>query len=267
MNKKAKKILLNAYWSNGGWKNGIISEDDHAYAIKQGAMFQPNQFSHDETIENIKQLCTDINLVQVTSAFLSSLSTRNLEYRSALGSYIYGNSIVKHDYTDKTYCNICGFNELKYNGYERTWDIYNFERFKWGGLRHTHSSYAMFDLFEFNKLPKLIPTKEDIDIFKNLIKSAQDMQWGGPRDLEKSILSLLPSNKAEREVLLGILGICGILETSENKGFLYDFKPIYHRDPPSVGRANDWEYPVSWWKASDRVNEDALYRVFGNYLC
>ena len=23
---------------------------------------------------------------------------------------------------------------------------------------------------------------------------------------------------------------------------------------------------LSWWKASDGVNEDALYRVFGNYL-
>ncbi len=266
MDNKAKNILLKAYWGSGGWKDGIISEDDRMYAMQQGAMFAPSQYSHDETIENTRRLCIEIDLNHVVSAFLYSLSTRALEYRSALGSYIYSRSIPDHRCTDKTYCNICGFNELENNSLKRTWDVYNFERYKWGGVRHDHLSYAMFDLIQFKKLPLVTPSDKDIELFKEIIKIAKDIQSGGPRDFEKMISSIIPSNKAEREMILSILGICSILETPEHKGFLDKFVPMFYRDPPAVGKANDWHYPISWWKAHNGVNESALNEVFGNFL-
>lgn len=266
MDRRARKILLDTYWGSGGWKKGDIVEEEHNYAITHGVMFRPVSFSHAETLMSIRELCNEIKLKQVTSAFLFSLSTRKLEYRSALGSYIYGNSIPVHQSDDKNYCNICGYSELEYHEYHRTWDVYNFERIKWGGVRHDHSSYAMFDLIEFKKLPEVEPTGDDIKILKKIIEIAKLLENGGPRELEKAISSEFLSNKSEREMMLGILGICGILQTSNNQGYLYMFTNLYHRDPPPKGRANDWDYPISWWRAENGVNEEALQQIFGDYL-
>lgn len=266
MDSKARKILLKAYWDSTGWKNGKVSDEDYEYAVMHGSMFRPVEFSHKQTLENIKKVCNDIKPTQVASAFLYSLSTRALEYRSALGSYIYAKSIPDYESTSKSYCQICGYEELEFYEYQRTWDVFNFERIKWGGVRHDHSSYAMFDLFQFQKLPRVSPANEDIEIFNKIISAAKELANGGPRDLEKAISSFIPSNKAEREKLLGILGICSIFQTQESKGYLDHFTPLYHRDPPPVGRSNDWDYPVSWWKAQNGIDETALYEVFGDYI-
>ena len=56
------KILLDTYWSSDGWK-----------------------------------LDCQIPKEDISNAFLYSLSTRKLEYRSALGSYWYAISIPKHE--------------------------------------------------------------------------------------------------------------------------------------------------------------------------
>lgn len=266
MDKKARKILLDTYWGSGGWRKGDISEEDHEYAIAHGVMFKPIFMSHSETLKSIKELNERIKLTQVAAAFLYSLSTRRLEYRSALGSYIYANSIPEHQSTDKTYCNICGYSEVEYNEFRRTWDVYNFERVKWGGVRHDHSSYAIFDLIEFEKLPAVEPAEEDIRIFKRIVQVIRSLENGGPRDIEKAISKEIPSNKAEREILLGILGICGIMEAPNHQGYLNDFTPLYHRDAPPIGRANDWHYPISWWKAKNGINEEALYKTFKDFI-
>ena len=266
MDKKAIKILLSTYWDSGGWKNGEISEEDQKYAIEQGVMFKPINYSHEETLESIRSLICNIKINNAAAAFLYSLSTRNLEYRSILGSYIYGKSIPDHKCTDKNYCNICGYNNLEYHEHNRTLDVFNFERFKWGGVRHDSASYALLDLVEFKKLLSVTPSADDIKIFNRIIEVAKSLSHGGPRELEKAISLELPSNKSEREILIGILGLCGILQTEKHQGYLNTFTSKYHRDPPPVGKANDWAYPVSWWKAQNGINEDALKVVFGDYL-
>ena len=72
-------------------------------------------------------------------------------------------------------------------------------------------------------------------------------------------LRVLKGNKAEREVLLDILGVCGVLE-SEHTGYLTSFVPCSSRELPSH-RFVERSYPVCWWRGSDGVNEIAVQAV------
>ena len=84
------KILLKAYWSSEGWENGSVSVDDFLIAKKEGYMFDyPKYISHDEAVKKLIDLVKKVDKNDVSNAFLYSLSTRKLEYRSILGSYYY----------------------------------------------------------------------------------------------------------------------------------------------------------------------------------
>ena len=90
MDKRAKKILFNTYWSKNGWKENTEqypSSEDFIYAKEKGLMFDPFSISHDDCVKKIVQLGKTITTDQVAKAFLSSLSTRRLDWRSAIASY------------------------------------------------------------------------------------------------------------------------------------------------------------------------------------
>lgn len=57
MDKKAKKILMNTFWSSG-WKQerGPFSGEDFEYAKSKGLMFDPITITHDEMINRLHEL-------------------------------------------------------------------------------------------------------------------------------------------------------------------------------------------------------------------
>jgi hypothetical protein len=86
MDAKAKKILFATYWKSG-WidaKDRKLSADDFEYAKSQGLMFDPFSIDHDACIQEIRRLVGEISLEQVAAGFLSSLSSRRLDWRSAI---------------------------------------------------------------------------------------------------------------------------------------------------------------------------------------
>ena len=90
MDKKAKKILFQTYWSSKGWKmdeERQTSPEDFAYAKEKGVMFDPITISHDECVKRLVELAKSVSMEQVAKGFLCSLSTRRLDWRSAVSSY------------------------------------------------------------------------------------------------------------------------------------------------------------------------------------
>ena len=89
-------------------------------------------------------------------AFLCNLSSRALHLRSFVSSYYLAKKITFHNFTgdrNKTYCEEC----YKYyiigdDFYLKDKNVYNFEKFKWGGVKLDHLSYIYFDLCEFKKI-------------------------------------------------------------------------------------------------------------------
>ena len=266
------KLLFDSFWSSLGWSENEISDETFQICKSQGYMFDPpSVISHDEYMKRIVDVVHRIKPKDVAGAFLYSLSTRSLEYRSVLGSYWYAVAIPEHQFlNDKKYycCPVCDWYRWDEEDQKRHegLNVLNFERHKWGGVRHTCGQYALFDLEQFLLLPKVIPTEEDIRLFRSILDCVTEMSPNKKvGELQKIITAkkILKSNKSEIQILLNILGICGILSSPDNPCYIDRFVEINGRDP--VESKNDYAYPTNRWHASDGINMDRLHIVFNGY--
>ena len=147
---------------------------------------------------------------------------------------------------------------------EDSYNVFNFERYKWGGVRHTQPEYALFDLEQFILLPKVEPTEEDWHILKSILCCINELPSNKKAGALRELITkkkLLKSNKSEVEVLLNILGICGILSSTDAPCYCDNFTDVWHRAPKE--HTNDYEYPVNWWHVSDGINNERFQKVFG----
>lgn len=274
MDKKAKTILMKTYWSGSGWKDEYtITSKDFAYAKEKGLMFDTVSITHDECVKQIKAIVEKITPQQIVKAFISSLSSRRLEWRSGISSYYIAQMLPKHVYTPaisgKSYengkvvytsstCSIC--RDLKYGviGKEEYKDvdvnILNFERIKWGGVRHGELIYILFDLQQFIKEEIPEPTDIDIQILKDIlqvmISSADDDHPSILCNRLKDIPNF-KSNKNERSMLVEILACIGILKPK-----------TYER---KIQGKNDWTF-VEYWRGEDGYDQEVVNEYFGEYL-
>ena len=263
------KILYDTFWSSKGWKDGSISDEDFLKAKKARYMFDyPKTISHAETLGELQKVLNQINPAYIANAFIYSLSSRKLEYRSALGSYWYAASIPNHIPDYSNLCHICnwgGWNAIP-NEYEKNYglNILNYERYKWGGVRHTDLKYALFDLEQFLLLPLQTVTSDDLILLFDILHCINELK---PHNKARKYCDLLvkkkilKANRTEISVLLDILGICGILSNDEFPCYDVKFVDSYYRSPPE--HTNDFDYPLNRWKATDGVNKIRFEKVFG----
>lgn len=264
MDKKAKKILMNTFWSGKGWKDYRTIEFsgvDFEYAKSKGLMFDPISMHHDECIERLKQVSGRITKQEVAAAFLSSLSTRELYLRSAIISWIFAQELQSHIFspyievngnTHMSYlCGMCNKTNMSCSeSYENEdLNVLNFERIKWGGIRINHVLYCLFDLEQFAKLEKMVPTSEDYKILKEILKKVKTIAPNdGPRQLEESLKDVFKSNKNERDVVIEILACIGVLKPESN-------------NRPTRGGKNDWHFAENW-RGEDSYNQEAVKFYF-----
>lgn len=274
MDKKAKNILFKTYWKNG-WiddNERQINAAEFEYAKSKGLMFEPFTISHDECLDKIFEILPTISIDKVATAFLSSLSNRRLDWRSSLASYFIAKQLVPHPYAkalsgqsfgengEVTYesytCGIC--RDLKYgiigdkDYINVDLNVLNFERIKWGGVRHGQLIYTLLDLQQLQKAEIPKPSMEDVEIFKNIlsiIKNSQPNDY--PSALVNNLSTALKATKDERKILIEILACIDIL------------KPASY-DRPSRGK-HDWNF-VESWRGEDKYNEEALNHYFGKYM-
>jgi hypothetical protein len=275
MDKKAKNILFKTYWKNG-WiddKDRKIDPADFEYAKSKGLMFDTITVTHDQCVDEILDIANTISIGKVSKAFLSSLSNRRLAWRSGIASFSIAKQLTKHKYSKAVIgysyndngkinhtsyvCGIC--RDLKYGisrGYENYIDddlnVLNFERIKWGGMRHGDLLYTLFDLKMFNTEKITEPTIEDINIFKKILEVIETSQENdSPSKLEKRLSEIIKSTKSERFALIEIMACIEILKPGS-----YD-RPIRGR--------NDWAY-AKYWRGIDKYNQEAVKKYFGEYF-
>jgi hypothetical protein len=219
--------------------------------------------SHNEIYDWLYRSFIAIKPEDVTNAFLASLSTRRLDWRSALGSYAIASNFPQHSFhaTKNEYiCPICGF--IGGEDQEIDLSVMNFERYKWGGVRHVHPEYIAFDLEQFAKINKPTPSLKDMILLEKIFEAARKSEaTSRPRDLEKRLSDIIESNIQEREVLIQILGYCGILQPRDKPSYFQGFVNYNDRVTPPVNKI-DWTYPVSWWRGQDGVNHGAIKHYF-----
>lgn len=264
LDKRAVGILNATFWSASGWRsNPSVADEDFTYARSKGLMFDPIEFSHDEAVAAARSAVNATASQTVARAFLASLSSRRLDLRSALGSYAVGRHLSAHpliSLAGSPSCSYCG-------AYATSNDpnILNFERIKWGGVRHTHPRYIALDLELLSMQAPPAPGENDMAIFHSILEAARGM---GSRarlgDLAKALSKLLPSNDAERRTLIGVLGYAGILIDPDRPDFREQFVPASEREQTPFHK-DDWPYPVQWWNGSRGVNEAAVADWFPEF--
>jgi len=226
-------------------------------------MFDPIELSHDEAVAAARSAVNATSRQTVTHAFLASLSSRRLDFRSALGSYAVGRHLSSHplvSWAGSPGCSYCGAYAKSDNP-----NILNFERIKWGGVRHTNPRYIALDLelLVAQELPA--PCDDDIAIFHSILATARGMDTRARlSDLAKALAKLLPSNDAERRALIGVLGYAGILIDPDRPDFREQFVPASEREQTPFHK-DDWPYPVQWWTGARGVNEAAVADWFPEF--
>ncbi len=243
MDKQAKKILFKTYWSSAGWvpkADRQTEPSDFAYAKQHGVMFDPLVLTHTELKAACEELVQNIPKKKVTDAFLSSFSAKRPDWRSALASH--ANLITLLKSGAEYFYDVDAEDDV---------NVLNFERIKWGGIRHGQALYNYFDLRALQNETVPEPTTDDITLFKNILHTISASEATDTATvLRDKIKAVWTVSKAERATLLEILGCSGILET-------LDF------DRPEPGR-HDWNF-VAFWRGQDKYNQKQLDYYFKDY--
>ena len=228
------------------------------HAIDAGVMFDGTyDATHDEVLDAAIAARDALSEDEVTAAFLSSLTSRRLDLRSALGSFAVARHLKRHahDSDSSGYCRTC---RLRADERDIDRNVMSFERFKWGGVRRDDLVYVAFDLERFARADHPEATSEDRALSRRCSTKleAAPPSTTAPK-AAATLLRAVKGNEAERGVLVDILGVCSVLETTAHRGYAERFVRYCDRAVPGK-RFVEHVYPACWWTAADGVNREPL---------
>lgn len=203
IDKKAKRLFLK-YMEN----KSSLNFEEIEYIKEKSLLREDIVITEKEFIDNLEKMLTKISLEEVSNAFLYSLSTRDLDYRYILASYVYVRSWLKYDKGK----------EYKVPK-EITATFFNWVKYCSGGI-WGEIAKPYYYLSEFLNMEKKTPKEEDYQILKEILSFADNLDERKTAMMLRNELAkekLFPSNKDEVTGLLETLGICGILEAKEHK--------------------------------------------------
>jgi hypothetical protein len=263
------RILTKTFWTAEGWRREPAWPEpaQMARAVQAGVMFaEPRVLDHDQWITGACRAAANVAAQEVADAFLASMTSRRLDLRSALASYAVARVLPEHPYTPDWAmgsCGICGIYVRKDGRIEpEDLNVLNFERFRWAGVRRTQIPYLAFDLEQFTLAPRLEPTGQDIALGQQIIDYLRQLPPNTTAAQASPGLTMLPGSKPEREVLVDILGICGILHAPDHPAYTDHYIP--HTTADSVSLAPPRRYlfghhPTWWWTAAGGISNRALH--------
>jgi hypothetical protein len=245
MDTKAKNILFDTYWCSEGWiaeEKRTITRADFEYAKSKGFMFDNLTITKSEILSRLNEIIETIPYEKVTDAFLSSLTNNRLDWRSALGSYANAKRLLTENNFDEYYYG---------RGVEINLNILNFERIKWGGIRHNNGTYNWLDLTLLNADNVTKPTPQDVQIFQSILNEIENSEVDDTIELMRDRLEgLFESSVEERHIFTEIIGSADLL-----KPFSYD------KNEPEM---HLWTF-VSHWRGANKYDKDNARKYFGQY--
>ncbi|WP_132289246.1 hypothetical protein [Kribbella sp. VKM Ac-2568] len=220
----------------------------------------PVVLDHGGWVEAARSAAAQISPREVEDAFVSSLTSRRLDLRSALASFLIARALPDHHFTAMRSGRMCAVCGLYSGSAPEDLNVLNFERFKWGGIRRDDITYVAFDLQQFIRAPRREVTPDDRKLGSAVLEILRGLPTETTVAQAPSHLGLLKGNKPERSVLMDILGICGVLDTADHRGYAEGFVRFGDRELPPY-RFVDRAYPACWWQASTGINFRAVKNV------
>lgn len=240
--------------------------------LEEGILVPPIELPHDEVLEDLREVCKTVDINDLVNGFLYSLSTGKNEYRTALASYLFAQGLKPHPHRYKELlggyrgCAICGL-MIDKKGMahieESVSTCIMYYPDKYNSVHIQRADYALFDLKQFKRLPKVSYTKDDVDILVKILKLVDEL---GPENKYTALQKLITRAKFfkasgnEVNVILGVLSVCGVLQTTKYKGYLHEHPDNDARD--FVGYETEIFYPLYHWRAKYGVDKDSLKEIF-----
>lgn len=243
--------------------------------IEKGVLLEPCDRSHDDVMKDLSKAWKSLDIEDVVNGFLHSLSTGKNQYRTALASYLFARSMPKHeakrDYVSglshlNDACPVCGLtlDENYVSHIEDSFSRYTLYYPQWHTIKDMQTpDYALFDLKQFKELPKVSYTKEDVEILVNILRLVGSLaDQNNYTALQKLITrsKIINATGNEINVILGVLSVCGVLQTPEHRGFADKFTNICDRG--FVGMESELFYPLFHWHGRNGVDKKALADIF-----
>lgn len=271
--KKALSLLKKYYLPYKVYEQ--LSESDKENAIKSSVLVPDSEMTHDEIVTEIKALSERISLERAAKAFLYSLSSGDMRYRTAISGLVWARSLPEHKFISNdvtTSCIVCGCTHGLNMAENIDWNKYGVFRYlppKQYGREpdFTCAEYVLNDLRKFEKLPAVEPCDKDYRILNGIFACVKQMK---PHNMDIALVSEIRKKKFfdasgnAIHCILAVLSICGILESAEHKGFMHGFT-----NSGDIGGYRDGLsfYPLFYWRGKDGVNYTAVNEIFGSFSC
>lgn len=249
MDKKAVQILNRLMDDH---KKRSVSAEELAYARKMGVVVEDRPITLDQALDVLERCFETISLEDAAQAFLYSLSSRDVDYRYILASFVYAHSWFSFDrgHAEEVPEKLTG-------------SFFNWVKHKGGGIWGTIGK-PIFYLEQFASLERRAASDVDVEIVRSILELAVSMEEEASGTALATAIrtaKLLPCNQAEAVGIVETLGICGIFEAPGHPGFLYSFTPPLERDTGDLRQS--LSYPLNWWHGANGVNWENAVEVFG----
>ena len=252
MDKKAVQILNRLMDDR---KKHSVSAEELTYAQKMGVVVDDQPTSLDQVLDLLERCFEAVSLEDAAQAFLYSLSSRNVDYRYILASFVYARSWFSFDR-----------GRTQEVPEKLTGSFFNWVKHKGGGIWGTIGK-PIFFLEQFASMERRAASDADVEVLRSILQLADSMEdeaSGTALATTIRTAKLLPCNQAEAVGIVETLGICGILEAQGHPGFLHSFTPPLERDTGDLRQS--LSYPLNWWHGADGVNWEHVAEVFGANL-
>lgn len=249
MDKKAVQILNRLMDDQ---KKQSVSAEELAYARKMSVVVEDRPITLDQALDVLERCFEAVSLEEAAQAFLYSLSSRDVDYRYILASYVYARSWFSFDRgrTQEVPQKLKG-------------TFFNWVKHKGGGIWGTIGKPICY-LEQFALIERRAASDADAEIVRSILKLADSMEEEASGTALATAIrtaKVLPCNQAEAVGIVETLGICGILEPPGHPGFLHSFTPPLERDTGDLRQS--LSYPLNWWHGADGVNWGNVAEVFG----
>ncbi|MCA9175114.1 MAG: hypothetical protein KDB14_11580 [Planctomycetales bacterium] len=278
---KALNILFNTQWDLDGREGRWIAynpppPEDLAHAEATGLMRPSYELSHAQLVTATQKARAAVDRRDVAAAFLASLPLKRKDLRSALGSYAHALHLPTHrfrkakgasddgdngDGNDDASCEICGADQRESIQPKHC----TFRRLMWAGnVLQGDLGYVLCDLQSFCP-GEVTCGRDERALLQKIVKAIDKLpDDAGLSQLLGAISALVPGNKHERQVVLEILGSCGILKPADCQGLHEAWVPPKDRPVPESFGRREWRSPVNCWHGRDGVNHEAVEFWFGD---
>ncbi|UJF32245.1 hypothetical protein [Paenibacillus hexagrammi] len=254
LDSNIKKLFFSMYWRNGWLDTPRVLEEEDLKLLRNNGLFaDPEYLHHDIVIDRINTVILQYSPHVVGNYFLSSLSTRILEFRGVADCFSNLFPLAPHKHTGTGYCKTCGIPEFKNYDYNPT--LFTIYKFGGGDSLFQMPNVFILEKFKNEKVPE--PTFSDIGTMREILSVILSIQpEDGPSKLNSQLKQVIKSNDEERHLLIELMAKLGIIRPHGN------LEEKYRKVP---ARSN-WFGPDSIWTGKDSFNINAIKRYFPGYM-